>query len=186
MRDSETSGIERYSLPMRLLHWLRAILLLGLVALGWYMTSLPDTVPHKFALLYPNHKQFGVLAFIVTCVALLVRLRSHVPEPPAGLARWEALLSHVTHRALYALALIVPLMGYAMSSSFTQSDGVPFFIGDLPELLPKNDAAFAVFQWLHKVLAFTLLGLAMLHILGALKHRFFDRTRDTDVLRRML
>jgi cytochrome b561 len=31
-----------------------------------------------------------------------------------------------------------------------------------------------------------MLALITLHILGVVKHRFFDRERDTDVLHRML
>jgi len=81
---------------------------------------------------------------------------------------------------------VVPLMGYSMSSTFTMSDGVFFFGTNLPELLPKNDAWFVVFQWLHKVLAYTLLVLVTLHVIGALKHRFLDRDARNDVLPRML
>src|SRR6267154_1605500 len=53
--------------------------------------------------------------------------------------------------------------GYAMSSSYTQSDGVFFFGFNLPELLPKNDARFEVFQFLHRALAYSLLGFVALH-----------------------
>ncbi|OAN57637.1 cytochrome b [Sphingomonas sp. TDK1] len=181
-----THANSRYPLLMRLLHWARAALLLALVALGWTMTSLPDTMPAKFAWMYPIHKEFGVLAFVVGTVALVVRLRSALPPHPAGLSKWERALSGGVHYALLALAIIVPLMGYAMSSSFTQSDGIPFFGHELPEMLPKNDRAFAVFALAHKTLAYTLLALAALHILGVIKHRFFDRGRETDVLPRML
>lgn len=176
----------RYPAAMRLLHWTRAALILGLIALGWLMTTLPDTSPAKFEWMYPVHKEFGVLAFLVGGVALLWRLRSRVSAHPAGLARWEVRLSTVVQHAMLTLAIVVPLMGYAMSSSFTQSDGVPFFVGHLPELLPKNDAAFAVFAWLHKTLAYLLLALIAAHVLGVLKHRFLDRTPETDVLPRML
>ena len=77
-------------------------------------------------------------------------------------------------------------MGYSMSSTFTMSDGVFFFGVNLPELLPKNDDWFVVFQLLHKVFAYTLLALIVLHIAGALKHRFYDKDPRNDVLRRML
>lgn len=36
---------DRYTLPMRLLHCSRAALILGLIALGWTMTSLSDDGP---------------------------------------------------------------------------------------------------------------------------------------------
>lgn len=183
---TQTGPAERYPRAVRVLHWLRAALIFGLVPVGWYMTSLPDAAPVKFDTLYPTHKEFGVLAFLVVCTALLVRRRSRVPELPSGLARWEKTLAHITHIALYSLAIIVPLIGYARSSTYTQSDGVPFFFFMIPEILPKNDRISEVLSELHEILAFTLLGVAILHILGALKHRFFDRDRNNDVLSRMI
>jgi cytochrome b561 len=110
-----------------------------------------------------------------------------VPDAPASLAAWERTLSKLAHRAMYVLLIVVPLMGYSMSSTFTQSDGVPFFFfGQVPELLPKNDHWFEVFQLLHRLFAYALLALIVLHVAGALKHRFLDRNADADVLRRML
>lgn len=174
----------RYPWPMRALHWTRALLVLSLIPLGWFMVSLPEDTP--YTLLYPLHKQLGVAVFILATIALFVRARSKRPPSPRGLARWEEVVSGITHKALMVLAVIVPLMGYAMSSSFEYSDGVPFLFFMLPELLPKSKVAFETFQWLHGALAYTLLGLIALHVLGALKHRFLDRGGETDVLGRML
>jgi cytochrome b561 len=56
---------------------------------------------------------------------------------------------------------------------------------NLPEILPKNDARFEVFQALHKYLAYTLLCLIVIHVVGALKHRFLDKDPANDVLSRM-
>lgn len=175
-----------YTLPMRVLHWTRAGLILGLIALGWIMTSLSDDTSVKFEWMYPVHKQFGVLAFIVGAIALIVRLRSALPPHPADLNLWEKALSHVTQLLMLALAVVVPLMGYGMSSSYSESDGVPFFFVDLPELLAKNDTAFVIFAWAHKISAYTLLALITLHVIAVVKHRFFDRGRNTDVLSRMI
>lgn len=182
---SELGGPDRYPFSMRAFHWLRALLLVGLIALGWYMTALPEAAPIKFAL-YPIHKQLGVTVLLIAIAALFVRGRSVHPAEPRGLSRFEAILSRFTHRALLVLAIVVPLMGYAMSSSYVDSDGVPFLFMMLPELLPKSDLGFAVFQWLHRLLAYALLALALLHVIGALKHRLVDRGGESDVLGRML
>ncbi|MBF9149629.1 cytochrome b [Novosphingobium jiangmenense] len=178
----------RYPLSMRALHWLRAVLVCGLILIGWYMTGLPDDSIAKFAFFYPNHKQFGLLAWIVALAHLLIRWsnRRRLPEEPDALQPWEKLLSHMVHRLLIALTVLIPLLGYSMSASFTQSDGVPFFFTELPELLPKNDTAFVLFQALHKYGAYALLILVMLHVAGAMKHRITDRNGATDVLPRML
>ncbi|MEG1282651.1 MAG: cytochrome b [Comamonas sp.] len=187
MSPTTTSHPSRYSSTMRWLHWLRAAVVLGTLAIGVTMVNLPDELQIKFNVLYLNHKQFGLLALLLVVVALIVRVGTDVPKPPAGLAPWERALSKFVHCALMALLVVVPVMGYSMSSTFTQSDGVPFFFfGHFPELLPKNDQWFERFQWLHRVLAYTLLGLLVLHIAGALKHRFIDKDAQADVLKRML
>lgn len=177
----------KYPLSMRMAHWLRAVVLLGTLGVGALMVRLPDELPMKFAQLYPNHKQFGLLALLLALVQMGLRFRSHIPELPPGLAPWERVLAKGVKAALYALLVVVPLMGYAMSSTFTQSDGVPFFfLGHVPELLPKNDAWFEVFQMIHRYLAYALLVLLVLHIGGAIKHRCVDPDRRNDVLQRML
>ena len=175
----------KYPLPMRILHWSMAVIIVGMIWAGWTMVSLDDRVPAKFAVFYPWHKSFGMLILLLVMVRLATRLRATTPPLPPGLARWEARAAKIGHIALYVLMIVVPCMGYAMSSSYTQSDGVYFFGVNLPELLPKNDARFVVFQALHRYLAYTLLTLVALHVAGALKHRFLDKDRHNDVLSRM-
>lgn len=187
---SAGSAKAKYPLSMRILHWLRAVLILGLIWAGWTMTGLPqDTPMETFDFFYSNHKQFGVLVWLIALVHLVMRWRSRAVLPPAPnrLKPWEGLLSKIVHRAIMVLTILVPMLGYAMSSSYTQSDGVPFFFfGHLPEVLPKNDAAFEVFDALHTYTAYTLLGLVVLHVAGALKHRLTDKGGESDVLSRMV
>lgn len=187
MNASKQTTIDRYPTSLRLLHWVRAVIITGLLWAGWHMTGMNDEVASKFELYYPWHKSFGVLAFLLVLTQIALRVRTpDIPQPLETLAPYERLLSRLIQRVMYALLVIVPLMGYSMSSTFTMSDGVFFFGVNLPELLPKNDDWFAVFQLLHKVFAYTLLALIVLHIAGALKHRFYDKDPRNDVLRRML
>lgn len=64
-RPKTESPSTRYPLPIRCLHWLRAILVLGLIVSGWYMTGLPESDMATSSFLYPNHKQFGVLVWLL-------------------------------------------------------------------------------------------------------------------------
>jgi cytochrome b561 len=180
------ASVLKYPLRMRIFHWGMAVIILGLIWAGWVMISPDETTLSKFDFLYPWHKSFGMLILITALARLVIRLRAPKPDLPSGLAGWEKAGARIGHTLLYTLMIVVPCMGYAMSSSFTQSDGVFFFGVDLPELLPKNDARFAVFQMLHRYLAYTLLALVILHVVGALKHRFLDRNPDNDVLSKML
>jgi len=177
----------RYPRRVRWLHWLMAVIILGMIAVGFTMVHLiDDSVPIKFNWLYPYHKSFGLLVLLLVAARLAARRSARLPGLPRALPPWERRLAKAAHVALYSLMILVPVMGYSLSSSFTQSDGVYFFGVNLPELLPKNDARFAVFDRLHAILAYTLLALIILHVLGALKHRFLDRDKDRDVLTRML
>ena len=175
----------KYPLTLRILHWTMAAIILGMLAAGLTMVSLDDRVPAKFAILYPWHKSFGMLILMLVLLRLTVRLRASIPPLPATLSAWETKGAKFAHGALYTLMVVVPCMGYAMSSSYTQSEGVFFFGVNLPELLLRNDARFEVFQALHRYLAYTLLALVVLHVLGALKHRFLERDPRNDVLSRM-
>ena len=52
--------------------------------------------------------------------------------------------------------------------------------------LDKDASARAQIYGLHKAFGVTVLGLAGLHIAGALKHRYVDKDPRLDVLKRML
>ena len=184
--DGDASNA-RYPFRVRFLHWLMAAIILGMILVGFLMVRvLPDELPAKFELLYPYHKSFGILVLILVAVRLIVRRGAKLPGLPLALAPWERQLAKVAHVLLYALMIVVPLLGYGLSSSFSKSDGIYFFGVYLPELLSKNDARFTVLDWLHTVGAYTLLGLIVLHAAGAIKHRFIDRDTRAEVLTRML
>lgn len=175
----------KYSRSMRILHWAMALSIIGVICAGITMVALPDRDPVKFGVFFPWHKSFGMLALFLVVARLLIRFRTVIPPLPPGITKMEARAAAAAHIALYVLMFLVPLSGYVMSSTFTQSDGVYFFGVYLPELLPKNDAWFDTLLELHHVLAFTLLGLVVLHVGAALKHHFLDRRREVDVLSRM-
>lgn len=175
----------KYPLSMRILHWTMALLIGCQLAAGAWMVRLKDAVPAKFEHWYPWHKCVGIVLFILIVARILIRRRSKLPPAPTVFARWERMLAGATHGAIYLLILFIPLMGYSMSSSFTQSDGVYFFGLLLPELLPKNDNHFEVFRQVHRWSAYLLLAIVVVHVLGAVKHRLFDRNRAGDVIPRM-
>jgi len=175
----------KYPLSIRILHWPIAFIVLGLISLGWFMTPYDiDNVEYSENL-YFWHKSFGMLVLFLMLGRLLVRLNVKVPELPEGLPQHEKKLSKYVHVLLYVFAFLVPFLGYVQSSTYEHSSGVYFFFTKLPEVFPDNKAVFEVVNVVHKVCAYSLLFLASLHIAGALKHRFFDKT-ENDVIRRMI
>lgn len=190
MHNNAELAIQKYPTSMRLLHWTRAVLIFGLIISGWYMTGLPEetTPTETFGFFYGNHKQFGVLTWLLALAHIAIRWknRNTLPHTPESLTRIEKILSHVVHRLIMILVFAVPTLGYLMSATFSQSAGVPFFFfGHLPEFLPKNDNAFEWFNALHMYSAYALLALIILHVAGGIKHRLEDKNGETDVLPRI-
>lgn len=147
------------------------------------MASLPTDAPHKYDW-YFWHKSFGMLILGLVCLRILVRHKSTVPPPAPGLTAFEHRAGRLSHYLLYALMILIPLCGYIMSASYTEGTGVSFFgLFTFPDLVPKNDHFSSTFRTLHKVFAFTLIGVLVIHLGAVLKHRFYDKK---DVLKRML
>jgi cytochrome b561 len=166
------------------MHWLSAAIVVILLALGLYMTPWDETNPEFADNLYYWHKSFGVLFYIIIMVRLFMRRKDKLQPLPEGISPLEKFVARLAHRLLYILMVALPLLGYVQSSSYEYSTGVHFFFVDLPELLPKNDHVFEISNALHRWASYLLMAIISLHILGALKHRFFDKKND--VLHRIL
>ena len=166
----------RYTATAMLLHWLSALLVAGLLALGWYMADLPLT-PQRLKL-YNWHKWAGVSVLALTLLRLLWRWTHRPPALPAELVvrtpAWQQRLAALTHVALYGLLLVVPLIGWAYSSAAGFSV-VWFGVLPLPDLLPKDKALAELVKPWHAVAAFSLGALVVLHLAAALKHPFVDK-----------
>jgi len=81
---SELSGnsntpSEHYSLTAIALHWLMALLIIGLLLLGYYMVGLPKGTPNR-ADYFNLHKSFGVLAGILILLRVYWRF-THPVQP---------------------------------------------------------------------------------------------------------
>lgn len=180
------SSVRKYPLAMRIIHWARAAIILGMIWLGWKMVSLGDNIPQKFEGFYPLHKSFGLVVIILVVLQLTLRTVMPTPVLSTGLSRIEAVAAKIAHVALYGLMILVPVIGYSRSSTFSESDGVTLFGLKIPELLGKNDALSERLSSIHAVLAYTLLAVIAIHVLGALKHRLFDKDKKNDPLSRMI
>lgn len=176
----------KYPLLLRTIHWLMAALIIVNLILGSYMEPYQDDKP-IWDNYYFIHKSFGVLLLILIVIRLSSRLTMDLPPLPSSLPKFDRTLAKLSHKLLYILMFIVPIMGYFHSSTYEYSSGVPFFgLFDIPELLEKNESLAEFFDWAHRTAAYTLACLIILHVAGAIKHRFFDSDKRNDVLKRIL
>jgi cytochrome b561 len=174
---------ESYGLMAKILHWGMAVLIFGLIGIGLYMAGLPDEDPNR-GQLYALHKAFGSLLLILAILRIIWIFIDPPPPPPGALQPFEVRLSKIIKILLYILMLAVPFSGYAMSTFFGYP--VSFFgLFDLPMLFAESKEMGKIAAGAHEILSYVLIGVIVLHILGALKHRLTGN-READVLSRML
>ena len=71
----------RYAGSMIALHWLIALGIIGLLALGLYMVGLPKGWPLKATLLN-LHKSVGLTVFLLVLLRIMARVALHRPPLP--------------------------------------------------------------------------------------------------------
>ncbi len=174
--------MQKYHILSRILHWLMALLVVTALALGIYMTGLDQEVSYRYDL-YDLHKSIGVLVLILVVIRLIVRVTKSVPALPETMSAFIRTASHIHHVFLYVLMFMVPLTGYLMSNFAGYA--VKLFSITIPSIVTTNKAFAANFHSAHVILAYILIGFIVLHLLAAIKHRFFD-IKEHDVLKTMI
>ncbi len=161
-----------------ILHWLVAVAVFVLFALGLWMVELTyyDAWYQEAPAL---HKGLGVLLFFI----MLARLAWHLsnPRPHLSGAPWEQHAARLAHAMLYLLLYALMLSGYLISTADGRAIDV-LGLFNIPATFTgkhQEDIAGVV----HRYLAYTVIALAALHALAALKHHFINRDHT---LKRML
>ena len=162
------------------LHWLIVLLIIG----QWVIAERADELPlggEKLRTL-ALHKSLGMTILGLAIIRLVWRWLNPVPTLQGLAARWERLLAGIAHVLLYALIFAMPLSGWLMSSA--RNFPVSWFgLFQFPDLISPDKRAYEFLHELHEQLFAALMIVALLHVVGALKHHFIDRN---EVLKRML
>ena len=161
----------RYPLAARLLHWIMAALILTMIGIGLAMIDSLATWRLEGMKV---HQVGRVSVLILAILRLAFRLTYKAPPLPKELPSFQARIAHGSHMLLYALMFAVPLAGWLMQSAA----GLPIALPGgliLPSLLDVDLGAYGVLRICHRLLAWSLLGLILLHIAGALHHAMVRR-----------
>lgn len=170
---------ERYGLIAILLHWTMAVLIFGQFFLGRYMVGLEYT--HPWYEKAPDlHRSLGVL--IAALLAVRWIWREINPLPAIEGRPWERRAALWVHRSFYVLMAATVISGYLISTADGQGVSV-FGWFEIPAVFYGGEQQEDIAGEFHKVAAYALFFLALLHALAALKHHFID---GDATLRRML
>ncbi len=173
-------SIHRYGVVAQSFHWIIVALVVTQFVLALTAADLPVGL-QKLAVL-ARHKSFGMTVLMLAVLRLGWRLGNAPPPLPAGMSPLERRLARATHAAFYVLLFALPISGWLMSSAKKYS--VSWFgVFTWPDLIGKSETAFNLLRTTHRGLGLALFLIAVLHILAALKHHFWNKD---DVLLRML
>jgi cytochrome b561 len=171
-----------YSVAARRFHWWTFTFLAVQIPLGLFMVryGAATEFAEPTGKMYDVHKLLGLTILLLAAARLTYRLTHGAPPDEPTIEPWQKLVSHVTHWAIYALLLFVPLLGWLAVSYYGPFE--PFGI-KLPALAAQNDETATRVFFVHKLAAYVLILLAGMHVGAALFHYFIRRD---GVLRRML
>ena len=157
---------DSFGLISRALHWIMAISVIFMLALGNRLTELQPDLSTLY--LYGLHKSLGILVLSLAVLRLIWHRISPPPRPIGPSSAWSTWAARAAHAMIYALLILIPLSGW-FASSATGIDVMLFDRLVLPPIAPVSELwekrGFAV----HGILTKLLFGLILVHILAAMK-----------------
>lgn len=169
---------EKYPLTIRWLHRIIALLMIGMIVLGWYLSEIDYEAPN-YNVLRQLHRTVGLALFPLGIAHLLAYLLLPRPAFSVGLQPWEKFLARLAHMFLLYVVIAIPVAGYLMSGDKL------VILGDIsiPALFDVKKSTRSTLFEVHEILAWTAAAIIGLHVVAALKHHFIDKD---DTLKKML
>jgi len=169
-----------YGRISKLLHWLSALVVFALFALGFWMVDLTyysqwyKTAPHW-------HKSIGILLFIVTFFRLVWRKYNVSPASVETHSRLVQKGAKLAHGLIYVLLVLLMISGYLISTADDRAIEVFdwFEVMAFGELFNQQADIAGV---IHQYIAYGLIAFSLLHAFGAIKHHVIDKD---ETLKRM-
>ena len=154
----------------RVLHWTMAAMILMMLGIGVAMVaSLAD-----YRLLLSIHRPLGIAVLILVVIRFAIRQLSTLPAFPSTMSHMERQVAKVSEYLMYALMLVLPLVGWGMLSA-AHYPIVLFGSLYLPWILPHNLGLYWVLRQTHTVLAYFFFATFLAHFGAILFHTLIVR-----------
>jgi len=157
------------------LHWLVALFVFGLFALGYWMVDL-DYYSEWYKQAPALHKSFGLCLLLVMIFRALWKIFQIQPDSIETHKSIEKRLGGLVHLLLYLLLFVIMFTGYFISTA--DGRGIEVFgLFEIPGfgsfIENQEDKAGLV----HQYMAYFLMFVVFLHAAAAFKHHFIDKDR---------
>ncbi len=162
--------VNKWSVMSRVFHWISALLLL----VTWAMVFLYGNTDNS---LYINlHKAFGVSLLFWMLARVINRVFTKAP-PAVAMPKWQVVISQLTHFALYALLIAMPVAGLLMSVYGGRPVDV-FGLFQIPVFVEIDRSAARFYNDLHTDIIWPMiLVFTVAHIGAALFHQFIQKDK---------
>jgi cytochrome b561 len=162
-------GKNRYGALSISLHWLMLLLLVAVYACIELREFYPKGSDPREAL-KAWHFMLGLSVFFLVFVRIAIRFSTPVPDivppPPA----WQMRSAKLMHLALYALMIVMPLLGWLTLSAAGKT--IPFFGMELPALIGANKTLAGNIKEIHETVGSLGYALIGVHTVAALYHHY--------------
>ncbi len=167
--------VNSYGIVGVAIHWLMALVIIGMFCLGLWMVDL-DYYSEWYKTGPDIHRSIGVLVFLTMIFRLTWRLTNKHPKAEPNLKTWEIRSATLVHVLLYILVILIAISGYLLSTA----DGRAVLVFNwfsVPASITSIEDQANLSGKLHYLLAISLMVLAGIHALAALKHHFYDKDK---------
>ncbi|MDX1916743.1 MAG: cytochrome b [Rickettsiaceae bacterium] len=163
-----------YGLIAKLFHWVTALIVISMICVGYYMTSLDSGADKVY--IYKMHKASGVLLLIIILTRLIWNSLNVRVESSKSAPYWQVAAAKLNFKVLYLMSLLMPITGISMS--LYHGKAIDFFSIWTIEAFTPNKSIADLAKEMHSGFVVLLIISITLHILGALYHHFIlkDRT----------
>ncbi|QTL37100.1 cytochrome b [Pseudoalteromonas viridis] len=169
----------KYSLALRITHWLMAVLLAFMIVSGLLMTrSLEGWQLNVLGL----HKAVGFVVLGLFCLRVAFKFIHPANRASRNEPGWKNKVADIVHGLMYVMMAGIPVTGL-MSQYFASRPVSIFGLFHLPVSEQTDIILYSVVRELHGLLAAALIALIVLHLGGVIYHQFIKKD---NTLRRMI
>lgn len=172
------SSTDRYSAASIALHWIMLLLLAAVYAAMELREYYPRGSDPRETL-KSLHYMLGLTVLLFVAIRIYARATRRAPPIVPPLRNWQRAAAGVTHLALYALMIAMPIAGWVILSA--EGTPVPFWGLTLPPLVAESKALAHQVEEVHETIGKIGYFLIGIHAAAALLHHYV--VRDNTLLR---
>lgn len=169
MTDKQTGT---YGALSRLNHWIVALGVLGMLAVGFYL-EFGGLSREERGPIMALHKATGTLLMLFILWRVIWRIRQGFPAPVPGMPGWQEQASKIVHWGLLVMMLAMPVSGFSMSFFGGREISI-YGLFSVPSV-GKDEAIQGIAHEVHEYGAYVLAALVAVHFAAAVKHLLIDK-----------